>query len=592
MNRIDWLVTTFGAKIRSAALIRHERVSFKSDEAAIKKLLTTDPTSNARFGRWLAETYLKESFRFEDLSRVKTALALFVKAQATFDGPERDIGRYASLNDLEEFLEAKQLLNNPKSFESGKQQRRNERAEAREQAIILLERDDVVVAVPLTAFASEWWGQGTKWCTSAKYNNAFRSYDAAPLIIILTKTGKFQAYPSTHGLQFMDARDVGVTGKHVLELIKLVPELMKWLALECGRLDFIPSTELTTEIVGHCSKLPGFDIETVPDELLSQEICFNAINSNRFNLKSIPPRFVTQEMCVAASTQFGFKISQVPKQFVTFEICKNALEIGHARVKDLPAKFITEELCITAVELDGSGYEGIPEKFRTERVRDAFLETYPDVAATALSKELFTTAQCTKIVSLKGILFDKLPEKMRTSDMAIVGLSTWGYNLGKIPVAERTYDLCTVAVKSGQVNFDHIPLSLWDRDLVHLAATRAYGIVRFLEKADSRWLTKEVVITAVSNGKESLDSVPDRFIDRELCLLAVKASYQAIRFVPEAFFDDELARIAIASDRRAEQFVSTVRNVSAPTADVSNSPYPKWHADARYVRSLQTIFSK
>jgi hypothetical protein len=61
MNRIDWLVTTFGAKIRSAALIRHERVSFKSDEAAIKKLLTTDPTSNARFGRWLAETYLKES---------------------------------------------------------------------------------------------------------------------------------------------------------------------------------------------------------------------------------------------------------------------------------------------------------------------------------------------------------------------------------------------------------------------------------------------------------------------------------------------------------------------------------------------------
>jgi hypothetical protein len=309
--------------------------------------------------------------------------------------------------------------------------------------------------------------------------------------------------------------------------------------------------------------LPGFDIETVPDELLSQEICFNAINSNRFNLKSIPPRFVTQEMCVAASTQFGFKISQVPKQFVTFEICKNALEIGHARVKDLPAKFIS-----TAVKFDR---------------RDAKFFRLP------LSDTIFV--HCAVVNnSFERILFDKLPEKMRTSDMAIVGLSTWGYNLGKIPVAERTYDLCTVAVKSGQVNFDHIPLSLWDRDLVHLAATRAYGIVRFLEKADSRWLTKEVVITAVSNGKESLDSVPDRFIDRELCLLAVKASYQAIRFVPEAFFDDELARIAIASDRRAEQFVSTVRNVSAPTADVSNSPYPKWHADARYVRSLQTIF--
>jgi hypothetical protein len=592
MNRIDWLVTTFGAKIRNAAFARAENVFFKTDAAAITKLLTTDPTTNARFGRWLAETYLKGSFRFEDLARVKKSLELFLKAQARFSGGERDIGRFASLIDLEDFLEAKQLLKHPKNLESGKQQRRNERAEVRDQSIILLERDDVVVAVPLTRRASQWWGQGTRWCTSAKQDNAFRSYDAAPLIIILTKSGKFQAYPSEHGLQFMDAKDVNISEKDIEYLYQIIPELMKWLALKSGKLNFIPRIELTREIVAHCSKLPGFDIRTVPYHLITQDACLETVKNDGFNLKSIPPRFLTQELYMMASTQPGFRIDTVPSAFVTPAMCENAIRHGHS-VKLLPKKFVTEELCIAAVKHNESGFKGIPDKFITEAVRDAFLETFPDVATTVLPKELWTTARCTKIMTVRGILFDKLPEHMRTPEMAKIGLKTWGYNLGKIPGSERTYDLCSVAIKSGQVNFHHIPSEIWDRELILLAAKHAYGIVGFLEKAQSSWLTHEVVLTAISNGKADLDSVPDRFIDRELCLLAVKAMYQAIRFVPDEFFDAELARIAIASDSRAEQFVALVEtNAPAQGVEKPYSPYPKWYGDGEYVRSLQTIFSK
>jgi hypothetical protein len=589
MNRIDWLVTTFGAKIRNASFARGENIFFKSDAAAVTKLLTTDPTTNARFGRWLAETYLKGSFRFEDLARVKKSLALFLKAQASFSGEERDIGRFASLNDLEDFLEAKQLLKNPKKFESGKQQRRNERAEARDQSIVLLERDDVVVAVPLTRLASEWWGQGTRWCTSAKYDNAFKSYNAAPLLVILTKSGKFQAYPAEHGLQFMDDKDSSVTEKHISHLIGVVPELMRWLALKSGRLDLVPRAELTPEIVSHCSKLPGFQVKAVPDEMLTQEMCDVFMKRYGSNLTAIPSRFITQELCMTASLEVGFNFRHVPKKFITENMCRNAVKHGNARVKELPKEFITEELCIFAVTSDSSGFDGVPQEFRTAAVVNAFLETFPDVAANTLSKALFTTAQCMKIMTARGILFDKLPEKMKTPEIAKVGLTTWGYNLGKIPEAERTYDLCQVALKSGQANFDHIPKHLWDRELVLLAATHAYGIIRFLEKAESCWLTNDVVITAISNGKESLDSVPVRFIDRHLCVLAVKASYQSIRFVPDEFFDDELVQIAITSDSRAEQFVTPVE-ADELVLKAPDSPYPRWHANEEYVRSLQAIF--
>jgi hypothetical protein len=133
---------------------------------------------------------------------------------------------------------------------------------------------------------------------------------------------------------------------------------------------------------------------------------------------------------------------------------------------------------------------------------------------------------------------------------------------------------------------------LWDRELVLLAATHAYGIVRFLEKAASSLLTNDVVVAAISNGKESLDSVPVRFIDRHLCVLAVKASYQAIRFVPDEFFDDDLAQITIASDSRAAQFVTPVdANELVPKTKAPDTLYPRWHANEDYVRSLQAIFS-
>ncbi len=201
-------------------------------EQVLSKIANLDTTGNKELTFWLAMNYAKDQIhRFEDIgSRAVPNLEKFKvllrKPNLNPKLPTRDINQIQGLSELEKIID----LYEPKQTESGKELERQAKEEMFKtgQAELVYKDKDVTVIVPKTKKAAMLFGQGTRWCTSAKRDNRFDSYNKqGPLYIIMAGGKKYQWHFKSG--QFMNAEDNEVDP---IELAEKYPVLVDILSPE------------------------------------------------------------------------------------------------------------------------------------------------------------------------------------------------------------------------------------------------------------------------------------------------------------------------------------------------------------------------
>ena len=195
-------------------------------EQVLAKIANLDTTGNKELTFWLAMNYAKDQIkRFEDIgSRAVPNLEKFKvllrKPNLNPKLPTRDINQIQGLPELEKIID----LYEPKQTESGKELERQAKEEMFKtgQAELVYKDKDVTVIVPKTEKAAMLFGQGTKWCTSAKRDNMFDFYnEKGPLYIIIAGGKKYQWHFEEE--QFMNAEDEEI---NLIDLAEKYPALV------------------------------------------------------------------------------------------------------------------------------------------------------------------------------------------------------------------------------------------------------------------------------------------------------------------------------------------------------------------------------
>lgn len=178
-----------------------------------------DPTPNNEYTQWLVQRYCDGGINLlEDMYKARDYLGQFhrLKTSGFFrrrtDDTEHaqwlrqmaDINIFKTLSDLGSFVmdQGQQAISNAA-------QDRELKAKAIEESTILHDGPKYFVVIPESKEASQYWGRNTQWCTAAKENNLFDSYNEAPLYIIIDKKNnrRWQLYFEGYYPMFMDERD-------------------------------------------------------------------------------------------------------------------------------------------------------------------------------------------------------------------------------------------------------------------------------------------------------------------------------------------------------------------------------------------------
>lgn len=200
----------------------------EANQAVLGKLAEADPTTAGKYLNWILLRYTQGNFRLEDLGRLQNSLTTFEQVKNRLQ--QKDINQYRSLADLEDAIEPVAQQDAPVS---GKEEQRQERAEAEKDTNVIMKGKNITVLTPQSENAACYWGRGTKWCTAATQSkNYFRQYrDDGELYILMVKNPsggerKFQLQMETS--QFMDERDEPIRRTDV-EFLSQFPEYTDFL---------------------------------------------------------------------------------------------------------------------------------------------------------------------------------------------------------------------------------------------------------------------------------------------------------------------------------------------------------------------------
>lgn len=197
---------------------------------AVKKIVEMceehDPTSKKAFVphilRWWVIGYGQGGLRrLEDLSRVTEPLKTYVKFKNRLSGINL---KTITFRKFEEIMDETAQV--PSGSEEDKAIERGfyERGEAE----LLLNDDQIKVVTPKTMEAAQYFGKNTKWCTSAKTDNRFASYNRhGPLYIILFKEHNVRWQFHFDRGEYMDEADDDVLFR-IPKVMGEYPQLRKW----------------------------------------------------------------------------------------------------------------------------------------------------------------------------------------------------------------------------------------------------------------------------------------------------------------------------------------------------------------------------
>ena len=185
-------------------------------EILVKMFEGLDPTPHKEYTQWLIRNYINSNVHVEDVATNITSLLRtfdFLKRRRLI--ADRDINQY-NFNSLHRVVRNTHI--------PSKKEPEQSRGDYKE----IFRNDRLIVIIPRDQEAACFWGQNTRWCTAAKDNNMFKSYNQiGSLYIIIPRKPvrpgeKYQFHFEED--QFMDEQDHDIShwGR---SLVRRFPEL-------------------------------------------------------------------------------------------------------------------------------------------------------------------------------------------------------------------------------------------------------------------------------------------------------------------------------------------------------------------------------
>jgi len=158
-----------------------------------------EPTLDRKGGKdckyldWACKSWIKDPVRIEDLYKIKERLIYFEKLSGKLnkDGQKNQINQFKDFKALEDVMRPYEQERAIRAAE--RQERRmsdEDKQKLKKESTIVYDGAEGKVVIPHTIWASQYWGNQTKWCISAakKEENAFEGYNKkAPVFIYLPK---------------------------------------------------------------------------------------------------------------------------------------------------------------------------------------------------------------------------------------------------------------------------------------------------------------------------------------------------------------------------------------------------------------------
>jgi Domain of unknown function (DUF4116) len=623
-----------------------ERETQLSYRDLVMRFARADPTDGKSRTQWLVRTYIQDDkFKLEDLGRVHAALAAFERFKQKLSLEQREINHLKTLFALETLVdpfvkaEAKVRLERDLSTATGRELRRLEEWKARDESIILNSSEICLqtttplgvrlrdfrdfelksrssrgeggslptIAVPMTEFASKWWGRGTKWCTAAEKDNAFAQYhEDAPLVIIVCSDGeKFQMYVKRNICHFMDNTDEDVSEAIIFTrwsefrslfylavqqdglLLKQVPE--QYRILEICRLA-IQQNGMALAHAPHDLKSSRAFVSKSPncEDKKTSELCCIAVEQNGLALNYVPENDRTPELCQIAVEQNGWALGYVTKEQKTSELCRIAVQSNGRALYHVPEHEITPELCWLAVEQDGQALAHVPKKHRTPELFRLAIEQ-DGMALEFVPKDKKTPELCRIAVEQDVEALYYVPDDCITDELCRIAIEQDGMALAHIPEECRTPELCRLALKQNGRVLCYVPHDLTSPISLEVMISDLYQIAveqngLALEHVPKKYRTPELCRIAVEQNGDALEYVPEDYKTPNLYQIAVEQNGLALTCVPENKRTSELCCLAVEQDRHALRFVPEEHRKPELMALIS-PVQPNWHPDI-----LQTLY--
>jgi tetratricopeptide (TPR) repeat protein len=433
----------------------------------ILRFAGADPTNGKARTQWLIKTYiLDDKFKLEDLGRVDAALSAFERFKRKLPVEQRELSLFKSLRELEALIdpfvkaETTARLERDLSSTMGREKRRLEELKARDESIIIQEAKGLpTIAVPMTEFASCWWGRGTKWCTAAEKDNAFARYHkAAPLVVIVCPDGaKFQIHVEKDDIQFMDNTDNTVDKKTIQKRWDEFQSLIYWALHQNGyALQYIPEEKITLELYQMAIELNGEALHFVPKDKRTFDLCYIAVKQNGQALEYVPEDQRTPELCRLAIEQYGQALGYIPKEHRTLELCRVAIQQDGQALYDVPTKFKKSDFCYLAVQQDGCALEYVPEDLKNLELYRIAVEQNGR-ALYAVPEDQRTPKLCCIAVEQNGLALAHIFNELRTPAICRIAVEQNGLALQYISKDKRTPKLCRLAVEQNERALVHVP---------------------------------------------------------------------------------------------------------------------------------------
>jgi hypothetical protein len=230
-QKMELLTKQFGTKLLDAADKDGSAKSLLKDHEPaqnVKHIITTlsqaDPSGErGAFITFILRMYSLRQFRVEDVERIKDTLSEFIKKKNSLPPEQKDINRFANLDQLYDAVEGTEEHKSNRSVKK----------ETKQTGVEVLIKTDKFLAVRLlTHEAACYYASGTKWCTVNKSNfDHYSKNDPLFVIIIAEKDAqgrqrKFQFHYESG--QLMNERDQEIT-KTEIKLLSSYPEWSKFL---------------------------------------------------------------------------------------------------------------------------------------------------------------------------------------------------------------------------------------------------------------------------------------------------------------------------------------------------------------------------
>ena len=230
--RIDWNDDRLMALPGVAKAIK-ENPSITPDDV-FNTLVSNDPTKTGKFVGWLLKAWEGKDFQWEDIrngnrSQIHQTMRDFetFKRMRGNDGDflidekHRSIMVHSGPQALWQFMMAipelkSKMENDGPDTESNRHRKKMVSAKAHMEAWHHVTESGLKVTVPLTLFASQFFGRNTKWCTTEADGYSFRSYtNDGPLMIFTFPDGtRFQGWGNTAGQEiFLNVADLNPNEK-------------------------------------------------------------------------------------------------------------------------------------------------------------------------------------------------------------------------------------------------------------------------------------------------------------------------------------------------------------------------------------------